>query len=111
MYRINLHGLAIECDTFEEVRKVVDTYLGRPEGVAPQPSLPPPTPLAQTLGGPKRGAGPRKSWLFARWLAEKEKIKPDAARTRIAEMRRTDYAQHQALEAEFFADLEAKHEV
>ena len=108
MYRVNLHGIVIECDTFDEVRKVVDTYVAAADA-SPQPSLPPPTPRAQALGGKKRGAGPRKSWLFARWLAEKEGIKPDAARTRIAELRRTDYAQHQSLEAEFFAGLEAKH--
>ena len=105
MYRISVQGIAIECDTFEEAKKLLDAYAGVTSLSA---SLPPPTPRSQQLGGPKRGAGPRKSWLFARWLANKEGIKPDAARTRIAELRRTDYAQHQALEAEFFADYEAK---
>ena len=104
MYRINVQGIAIECDTFEEAKRVLDAYLG---ATSLAPSVPPPTPRSQQLGGPKRGSGPRKSWKFARWLAAKEGIKPDAARTRIAELRRTDYAQHQALEEEFFADYEA----
>ena len=105
MYRLNVSGISIECDSFEEVKKILDSYTG---ATSLAPSVPPPTPRSQSLGGPKRGAGPRKSWLFARWLANKEGIKPDAARTRIAELRRSDYAQHQALETEFFADLDAK---
>jgi len=108
MYKINLGGITVECSTYEEAKKVIDGYVGATPLSA---AVPPPTPRAQKLGGPKRGAGPRKSWLFARWLAERENIKPDAARTRIAELRRTDYAQHEALEAEFFADLEAKQTV
>ena len=105
MYRINVQGISIECDTFDEAKRVLDAYTG---ATSLAPSVPPPTPRAQALGGPKKGAGPRKSWHFARWLAQKEGIKPDAARTRIAELRRTDYAQHQALETEFFAELEQK---
>lgn len=104
MYTLRVRGLAIECETIDELRAAVGAFAGDVDDVEScsepakaKPARPPTTAVAS-----KRGSGPAKSWSMARWYAAKIKKEPQDARAELAKLRRNDFTKYQKIEAEYF---------
>lgn len=104
MYTLRVRGLAIECETIDELRAAVGAFAGEVEDVESsdpvaksKPARPPTTAAAS-----KRGSGPAKSWSMARWYAAKNNKDHKAARAELAKLRRSDFTKYQKIEAEYY---------
>lgn len=89
-YKFTLNGIEITCETVDELRAAVGPFAGHVSQIV-------------ATSNAARGSGPAKSWHMARWLvADKWKgMTTDAARTKLAELRRNSPAEYEALTKEF----------
>ena len=112
-YRFILGGVEVQCDTAQELRAALAG--GRDAVQATMPPAPEitesPFPRAKPprhKSVPLRRLGAKKSWQMGRWLAEREGGTPEQCRSRLAQMKKSDFPSYEQLEGEFLASIAGK---